>query len=208
MDVYLNKAAVATLCKAHKGRFDPPTPDVVIGRSSGWKRSRVRGGKVSPRAEAPLILLSRAEVAQRLTLDVARVNSLRSTPGTGFPDPAARIADTVHARTPPTGGWDGQVYGWHEADIARFAAQTGRGAGATRGARGRPKGSGDYTKAQLPRCGRPLTESVNGKGKPCRAVRRKIDGQWAPACGIHLTEAERATLGLAPPPVPAHHPAP
>lgn len=193
MDVYLNRASLAQRAGVPKNRFDPPAPDVVIGRSRGWKRTRVRGGKIIQRHEPPLVLLSVTEVAARLDVSTARVNELRrDVPN--FPPPAACIASKITG-TPPTWGWAGNVFGWVDADIARFAAHTGRGQGATRGRRGRPKGSGDYE--ALPRCGRPLTASVNGKGRDCRAVRRKIDGVWAPACGMHLTQDERLTLGIA-----------
>ena len=192
MDVYLNKVSLAALCGVHKNRFQPPTPDVIIGRYRGWKRSRVHQGEVSARDEPHEVLLSLTAVADRLRLTVDRISDLRATAGSGFPQPQARIAATPTRRRPATGGWDGQVYGWQSESVDQFAARTGRGGGATTGRRGRPKGSGNY--AELPRCGRPLTKSVNGNGQPCQAVCRKMGDAWAPACGIHLTGKERAAV--------------
>lgn len=201
METYVNRARLAALCGAQKNRFDPPPHDVRIGRTRGWKATRVRkDGTLRRRRGRELVLLSVSEVGEALSLSGRRIKDLRTSPVSGFPPPAACIQPTPAQGQPATGGWDGHVYGWDAQAVAQFAAQTGRGQAATTGKRGRPAGSGNY--ASLPRCGRPLNASVHGGGRPCKAVRRKIDGQWAPACGVHLTSQERHSLGLTSPPRP------
>ena len=212
MRSYLSLSGLASkLGKDVRNLTNAPAPDVIIGRWRGWQPGRVRDGKVTGRRRPPEQLLSLEEVAARLGIEAQTVNRLRE-PGTKaqrrtaqtvrqvqqvqrcpFPDPVARIENTEAANR-PRHGRDGSVYGWAEPDITKYAQITGRVGGGLKGKRGRPAGSGDYT--ALPRCQRPRTESRHGKGKPCQAVRRKVNGQWGPACGLHLTDQERLQLGL------------
>lgn len=194
MDVYLSKNGLARSLGIHPNNLRPPKPDVIIGKRRGWLHAYARDGTFYERLDAPLRLMSAQEVARRLKLNRHRVKKLRDADHGLFPAPVACIEFGDPERTLPTRGWDGRVYGWDPAAITTFQRTTGRKGDAQKGRRGRPPGKGNY--ADLPRCLRPRTESVHGDGKPCQAVRRKIDGQWAPACGIHLTDQERHILGI------------
>jgi len=204
MKAYLSLTGLATAFGMDvRNLTSPPAPDVVIGRWwRGWAPERVLDGAAAPRRNPPWRLLGIDDIAQALGIKKQTVQRMRDLgPGrhVPFPKPAARIENAEHGGGPdrarrPGGGFDGCVYGWRPKDIADYAAATGRAGAGLKGNRGRRAGTGDY--AALPRCGRARTQSRHGGGKPCQAVRRKVDGQWAPACGLHLTGQERASLGL------------
>lgn len=189
----MSKLGLARSLGIHPNNLRPPTPDVIIGKWRGWSRDRVRDGAVTERHDPPLRYVSAQAVARRLKLTSQRVRDLREQDDGTFP-PAAACIEYGQERELPTRGWDGRVYGWRPADITQFKKTTGRKDDAQKGRRGRPPGSGSYD--NLPRCLRLRNDSVHGDGRACQAVRRKINGEWAPACGIHLTAEERHTLGI------------
>lgn len=202
MRVYLSKSGLAAALGKHINHLidnNPPTPDLLIGPWQGWLSSRVHDGGIAARHSAPRRLLGVAQVAAMLGISRQAVRKLRDNPSPyaiPFPAPVARIESGGGARAqrPHGGGWNGHVYGWREQDITAFAWGTGRVGDGHKGNRGRRPGTGNY--ADLPRCLRPRDASRHGNGRPCQAVRRKIAGVWAPACGIHLTGEERATLNI------------
>lgn len=192
----MSQQGLACLTGQWRDRVNPPaSPDVIVGKWRGWSAHRVRDGRVRARKQAPEVFLPVMVVAQVLNVTRTRVTQLRKRAAeSGFPLPAVCIGPYPPVTT--ASGLDGCVYGWDEQTILSFRDTSGRTSDEHKAGRGRPAGSGNYR--DLPRCGRPRTESVHGHGTPCKGVRRKVAGRWAPACGVHLTSRERRQWGLGP----------
>lgn len=193
MKAYVNQSALIAMSGRSVRTFGPLPPcDVRIGRANGWDPDvRIRGPVISFIVKPVLVLAGVKEAVELLGMSKARFSELRKDPESGFPAPFAMIVPhKVIDRQ--VKGWNGCVPGWEYDTL--HAWKNDEGAGYPSVLTGRPRGSGDY--ASLPRCGRPKTGSVHGKNQPCKAVCRKVEGEWLDACALHLTDEENRAYGL------------